>query len=268
MLSAGAASGASVARRVRAGDATNRAQRAATVAAFVSHGLLFASWTAHIPQVKDHLRLTDGTLGLALLGAPIGSVAAMFVVARLLPRFGSKRLVQVSLIGYCLAGPLAGVAGSLPALFAALFAWGVFQGTLDVSMNTQAVTVERAARRPLMSGFHASWSIGAFAGAGIGALGVAAGLSLTPQLLLLAIPVVLIAGGLTTRMLPDPAPGGEPAGATRTRRPGQRLAPGAAAPRSGCPVRCWCSARSPSRPCCARGQARTGRRCTCTARFT
>ena len=122
-------------------------------------------------------------------------------------------MVQVSLLGYSIAGPLVGVAGSLPALFAALFAWGAFQGTLDVSMNTQAVTVERAAGRPLMSGFHACWSIGAFAGAGIGALGVAAGLSLTRQLLLLAVPVLLIAGWLTTRMLPDPA-----APASRTSR--------------------------------------------------
>jgi hypothetical protein len=55
-----------------------------------------------------------------------------------------------------------------------------------------------------MSGFHACWSIGAFAGAGIGALGVAAGLSLTSQLLLLAAPVLLVTGWLTTRMLPDP----------------------------------------------------------------
>ena len=154
-----------------------RTQRAATIAVFVSHGLLFASWTTHIPQVKAHLALTDGTLGFALLGAPIGSVAAMLVVARALPRFGSRLMVQVSLVGYCIAGPLVGIAGSLPALFAALFAWGVFQGALDVSMNTQAVTVERAAGRPLMSGFHGSWSIGAFAGAGIGALSVAAGLA-------------------------------------------------------------------------------------------
>jgi hypothetical protein len=171
---------------------------------FVSHGLLFASWTAHIPQVKDHIGLTDGSLGLALLGAPAGSVAAMLVVARVLPALGSKRMVQISMLGYSLAGPLVGLAGSLPALFAALFAWGAFQGTLDVSMNTQAVTVERAASRPMMSGFHACWSIGAFAGAGIGALGVAAGLSLTGQLLALAVPVLLIAGWLTTRMLPDP----------------------------------------------------------------
>jgi sugar phosphate permease len=187
------------------GDAATRSQRAATVAAFVSHGLLFASWTAHIPQVKDHIGLTDGTLGLALLGAPIGSVAAMLIVARVLPVAGSKRMVQISLLGYCLAGPLVGLASSLPALFAALFAWGAFQGTLDVSMNTQAVTVERAAGRPLMSGFHACWSIGAFAGAGIGALGVAAGLPLTRQLLLLAVPVLAVTGWLTMRMLPDPA---------------------------------------------------------------
>jgi MFS family permease len=224
------ASGPAVASLARRGAPPGRSQRAATFAAFVSHGLLFASWTAHIPQVKDRLGLTDGTLGLALLGAPIGSVVAMFLMARLLPRFGSKRLVQVSMVGYCIAGPLVGVAGSLPALFAALFAWGAFQGTLDVSMNTQAVTVERAARRPLMSGFHASWSIGAFAGAGIGALGVLAGVSLTAQLLLLAVPVLLIAGGLSIRMLPDAADRAEPAGSAepaasqdRPRRAAARL---------------------------------------------
>jgi MFS family permease len=178
-------------------------QRAATYAAFVSHGLLFASWAAHIPHVKAELGLTDGALGLALLGAPLGSVTAMLVVARLLPRFGSKRIVQVSLLGYCLAGPSVGLARSMPALFAALFAWGAFQGALDVSMNTQAVAVERAAGRPLMPGFHGSWSIGAFTGAGLGALGVAVGLGLTAQLLLLAAPVLAVAWPLSARMLPD-----------------------------------------------------------------
>ena len=184
-------------------------QRAATFAAFISHGLLFASWAAHIPHIKAQLGLTDGDLGLALLGAPLGSVMAMLVVTRLLPRFGSKRMVQVSLLGYCLAGPLVGVAGSMAALFAALFAWGAFQGSLDVSMNTQAVAVERAAGRPLMPGFHGSWSIGAFAGAGLGALGVAAGLGLTAQLLLLAVPVLAVAWPLSARMLPDRSIGGD-----------------------------------------------------------
>ncbi len=150
---------------------------AATAAVFFVNGLLFASWTVHIPQVKDRLGLTDAALGLALLGAPAGSVSAMVASARLLPRLGSKRMVQATLIGYCAAGPLVGLTGSLAGLFAALYAWGAFQGALDVSMNTQAVAVERARGRPLMSGLHAWWTIGAFAGAGAGVLGVAIGLS-------------------------------------------------------------------------------------------
>ncbi|HEX3840850.1 MAG TPA: MFS transporter [Acidimicrobiales bacterium] len=181
----------------------DRWSRSATVAVFFAHGLLFASWTAHIPQIKAQLGLTNGDLGLALLGAPLGSVSAMLVSARLLPHFGSKTMVRVCLLGYCAAGPFVGLVGSLPALFIALFVWGAFQGALDVSMNTQAVAVERARERPLMSGFHASWSIGTLSGAGIGALGVAIGLSLTTQQVLLGVPALVIAGWLTTRMLPD-----------------------------------------------------------------
>jgi MFS family permease len=177
--------------------------RVAVTVVFVVHGLLFASWTAHIPHVKAQLGLDDGTLGFALLGAPVGSVAAMALASVLLPRYGSRRIVQVALVGYCGAGPFVGLAGTLPSLFVALVAWGAFQGTLDVAMNTQAIAVERASRRTLMSGLHGSWSIGSFAGAGIGALAVGAGITLTPQLLVLGGLAVLAAGLLSTRMLPD-----------------------------------------------------------------
>ena len=61
---------------------------AATAAVFFVNGLLFASWTVHIPQVKEHLGLTDAALGVALLGAPVGSVTAMLVSARQQPRRG------------------------------------------------------------------------------------------------------------------------------------------------------------------------------------
>jgi MFS family permease len=220
----------------RQDKAAGRPQRAATFATFISHGLLFASWAAHIPHIKAHLGLTDAALGLALLGAPLGSVLAMLMCTRLLPRLGSRRMVQVSLIGYCVAGPFVGLAGSLPLLFAALFCWGGFQGTLDVSMNTQAVAVERAAGRPLMAGFHASWSIGAFAGAGIGAIGVALGISLTEQLLLLAVPVLAICVPLALRMLSDAgqAPtAGQPPAVARQR---DRRGPGRLMPRVPVPV--------------------------------
>jgi MFS family permease len=75
--------------------------RIAVTAVFVAHGLLFASWTAHIPHVMRHLGLTDGTLGIALLGAPAGSVAAMLLASYLIPKLGSRRVVQLALVGYC-----------------------------------------------------------------------------------------------------------------------------------------------------------------------
>jgi MFS family permease len=197
-----------------------RARRAVTAVFFI-HGLLFASWVAHIPHVKAQLHLGNGTLGLALLGAPVGSVLAMVLAARLLPRLGSRRLVQISLVGYCAAGPLVGLGHSFSGLFLALLAWGAFQGTLDVSMNTQGLTVERAARSPLMPGFHGSWSLGSFAGAALGTAGVAIGLTLSVQVLVLAAPSLLIVGLFTTQMLPD---GSKTATAESRRQESVRLA--------------------------------------------
>ena len=177
---------------------------------FFVHGFLFASWTAHIPQLKQHLGLSDGRLGLALLGAPIGSVLALVVAARLLPIVGSPRMVRLALLGYCASGPLIGLTGSLGTFLVAFLLWGVFQGTLDVSMNTQAITVERFSGRVLMPGFHGSWSTGALIGAVVGAAAVGLGLSLSEQLLVLAALCLLVVGWLTTRMIPDRRAGDDP----------------------------------------------------------
>jgi MFS family permease len=175
----------------------------AVIAVFFVHGFLFASWTAHIPQLQQRLALSDGRLGLALLGAPLGSVLAMLVAAHFLPRVGSRRMVRVALLGYCVAGPFIGLTGSFVGFFVAFLVWGFFQGMLDVSMNTQAITVERFSARVLMPGFHGSWSSGALVGAVTGAAAVGLGLALSEQLLVLAVPCLLIVGWLTTWMLPD-----------------------------------------------------------------
>jgi predicted MFS family arabinose efflux permease len=178
--------------------------RVAVTVTFLVQALLFASWIAHIPNVKARLGLDDGTLGLALLGAPVGSVLAMLATGWLLPRLGSRRMVQITLAGYAVTGLTVGLAGSLPALFLALALWGAFQGALDVSMNAQGITVERALGRPIMSGLHGAWSIGALVGAGIGTAGVGLGLALDSQLLGVGMVVLLLGGWLSLRLLADP----------------------------------------------------------------
>jgi MFS family permease len=183
-----------------------RIARVAVAATFFCHGLYFAGWAAHIPHVKAALGLSAGELGLVLLAAPLGVVSAMVVAARLLPRWGSRRAVRGGVIGYCLAGVLVGLAPSAALLFGALFVWGAFQAVLDVGMNTQGIAVERLQGRRLMSGLHGGWSLGSFAGAGLGALAVGAGISLTAQQVALSVPIVLVVGGLSLWMVDDVAP--------------------------------------------------------------
>jgi MFS family permease len=185
------------------------------IAVFFVHGMLFASWVAHIPQVRAHLGIGLGMLGIALLGAPIGSILAMSAAGYLVPRLGSRRALRTGMVGYCLAGSLLGVAGNLIAFFLVFMLWGLCQGTLEVAMNTQAVAVESAQRRPVMAVFHGSWSLGALVGAGIGTVAVALGVPLTIQLLFLGGISLAALAVLTTRLLAidrnshDDVPGAE-----------------------------------------------------------
>lgn len=187
-------------------------------AVFIAHGLVFSSWAAHIPHVKAELGLTDAALGTALFGAPLGSVAATLLSHWALPRWGSHRLIPATVAGYVAAGATVGLAGSAAALFGALALWGLFQGALDVAMNTQAGTVERLAKTPIMARFHGMWSVGALAGALIGAACVSVGVGLTAQLTALGLVVLIVLEPLTHRLIPD---GADPA-ASSAPRPGRR----------------------------------------------
>ncbi|HEX3784888.1 MAG TPA: MFS transporter [Pseudonocardiaceae bacterium] len=198
--------------------AASRARFAVNVV-FVIHGVLFSSWTAHVPQIKALLDLSDSQLGLALLGAPVGSVTATLLIGPILAKVGSRRAVRIAAVGYCVAGVLVGVARSLPELFAALAIWGLFQGALDVSMNTQAITVEQALGRPIMGKLHGSWSIGSLAGAGAGVIAVAAGITLTWQLLVLGALAVVVGVVLIARLLDDAVVRRAPRGRRRRRPP-------------------------------------------------
>jgi len=172
-------------------------------AVFFVHGLLLASWVAHIPQVKANLGIGLGMLGIVLLGAPIGSILAMSSAGYLVPRIGSRRVLRVGMIGYCLVGSLLGVAGSLVAFVVVYMLWGVFQGILEVAMNTQGVAAERVERRPVMPTFHGSWSLGALAGAFTGTVAVAMGVPLASQLLVLGVVSLAVLSVMTRRLLSE-----------------------------------------------------------------
>ncbi|TMR02658.1 MFS transporter [Actinomadura soli] len=165
--------------------------RVAVTLAFVAHGLLAAAWVARIPQIKEHLGLSEGSMGVALLGAPIGVVIAVRFAGRIVACWGSRATTIAA--GIVCAGSLVplGLAWNIGALTCSLLLMGASLGLMDVAMNAQGVAVERGYGRPLMSGLHGSYSIGTLVAALIGS--GAAQADVPVPLHLTAAAVVLVA---------------------------------------------------------------------------
>src|SRR5580698_3296794 len=135
--------------------------------AFVAAGFGVACWAPLVPFAKTRCHLGDDTMGLVLLLLGAGSIVAMPLAANLSARFSSKPIVLSSGLGMAVILPLLSIVSSPIALGVALFGFGASLGSLDVAMNLHAVDVEHASGKPLMSGFHALFSVGGFLGSGI-----------------------------------------------------------------------------------------------------
>lgn len=154
-----------------------RRGRFALTLVFFALGLLTASWAARIPAVKASLHLSAGALGVALLGPAVGLVASTVPTGALLARFRPRPVIAVGTVVFAASMPLVPEAPSEAWLFAVLLVWGLGCGMIDVAMNTEAAALQTRAARPIMSGLHASYSVGGLVGAGTGALAATAGIS-------------------------------------------------------------------------------------------
>jgi len=192
-----------------------RQARAAVFAYFVVLGVATATWAARLPAIKASLGLSDARLGLALFAVPAGAVLTLPASGRIADRFGAVRVTRIAGAATPAALILIGLGpetGRLAVLVAALAGYGAMAGLLDVAMNACGATLEMAYGRPILSSLHAGYSIAGLAGAGIGGLSAALGIS--PLATFAATAVVLIAGGLLAgpRMVIPPAPGAGPGG--------------------------------------------------------
>ena len=184
------------------------AVRLATRANFFVLGLAVAAWAPIVPYAKARVGADDSTLGLMILCLGLGSLATMPISGRLVSLFGCRVVLPLAGVALCAVLPLLALARTPVELGAALALFGAAAGAIDIGINIQAVAVEKAERRPLMSGFHAQFSLGGIVGAA-GATGLLA-LSLPPAtaLAVLALASAIAILATTTGLLGRPEGGG------------------------------------------------------------
>ena len=215
---------------------------------FLANGIAAPSLLPRIPDLKDAVGASDATLGLALVGTGLGGLVGVALAPRLGRSLGTGATARLT--GLLVAAGVLGVAvaPTVAVLFVAFVALGTVDGTADTAMNHLLFDRQREGTRSLASRMHATWSVGAVVGTGLGTVAAAAGIGVLAQSVVAAVlsgacvlasrgvgrpsagtPDVAVAGPVTS--LPDPVPAGPtsplatsstatpaPAGAVRSAR--------------------------------------------------
>jgi MFS family permease len=153
---------------------TTRAWITAVFVVFTLSGLDIATWLGRIPSVRDSLGASTFEMGLLVLGMAVGSIGGLTFAGHIVAKLGARRGVQIAAVCLTAGMVFAGVAVTLgwgfAAIWIALIAFGFGNGLCDVSMNVSGAAAEKAGGRTIMPLFHAAFSLGTLAGAGLGAL--------------------------------------------------------------------------------------------------
>ncbi|WP_292938141.1 MFS transporter [Noviherbaspirillum sp.] len=183
----------------------NRTYRVAASTLFFVLGMVFATWAARIPAIRDGLQLDAAELGVVLLCGGGGSVVCFPIAAWLVGRFGSRQaawytgLVLVSVLPALAAAP------NMVSLMMLMVVLGASQTSFNVAINTIGSELEKTTGRSVLSSLHAWYCVGSLAGAVLGSLLAGAGLAVTMHFSAITL-LLLLMLFLSCRVLPNDSP--------------------------------------------------------------
>ena len=189
--------------------ASPTAWRNALFAIFFANGLGMSSWLARVPAIRDGLEISTGEIAALLFAGAVGAVVGLVFSSHLIARLGQRATIVVfglaGLVGVAGIGLNSSVTQSYSLTLSSIVLAGAGNGIVDVAMNVEGASIERALERNIMPWFHALWSLGTVTGAAVAAavsflgLGIAAH---TAAIALVFAPVVVVAGRMMSVVKP------------------------------------------------------------------
>lgn len=170
--------------------------RWAVAAMFSANGFTMGIWATQIPLILPRHQITESTLGLLIVVLGLGATGAMLFAGKLIAAFGSRRVLTGFSLCLIPVMPAVVFAPNVAVIAVAMAVFGAMAGCMDVSMNAQAVAIERRLGRAIMSSSHGFWSLGGFVGGTAGSLALAHMGAEQQSLLAAAVTAVLVFGAL------------------------------------------------------------------------
>ena len=143
---------------------TKEQNRSALSVLFFISGFCFSSWASRIPTLKAAFEMNEAQLGNFLFILPVCSLIGLPISGWLVSRFDSRHPLLVGFLLFTLSLVGIGWTQEMEVLivFVALFAFGLRM--INISMNTQAIQVQRKFDKPINGSFHGLWSLGGLMG--------------------------------------------------------------------------------------------------------
>lgn len=170
---------------------------------FVMRGFMIGNWIARVPALAEHLDVSRTELGTVLIAGAIGALLSFQLAAPYISRMGTARAIAIFGVGWLLMFPISVYTPNAAVFFAAFLVYGFCNGATDVSMNAQAVEIERRVGMPILSSMHGMFSVGGLLGTLVGGGLAALSVPIGPQFLTIAVVIVVAWMVLRRYLLPD-----------------------------------------------------------------
>lgn len=163
-------------------------------------GVGSGTFAANIPRIKESLGLTPGILGVALLCCSLGGFVAMQFATPLIKRLGLRMLLSILAPCFPLVLILIALSNSFITLGGAFALFGGLTSIAGIAVNAQAIDIEKAYAKSIMSSFHALFSVGGLLGAGVGGILAAHHFTVVQSMAVVAVSLSLLGMMVITKL--------------------------------------------------------------------
>ncbi|WP_147676207.1 MFS transporter [Algibacter pacificus] len=168
-------------------------QRIALSVYFFLSGICFASWASRIPTIKTFFDLNEAELGTILIAMPISSLIGLPISGWLVSKFDSRIPLIFAFVFFSISLAMIGFATTTLGLVLSISSFAFCLRVLNISINTQSISLQKKFEKRVVGAFHGLWSTGGLFGVLVSTLMVKFGVPIHVHLFSIGIFAIIVA---------------------------------------------------------------------------